>query len=226
MWRENAWPRRTAQTHALSFGERIGRMPSPDTERPASLTDRLRSSWSTLRLHVRAKAGDASALNALFARHWNPLVRWAHGRLPKWARSRMDTADLVQDAMLQTFKHIGSFEVRHRSALRGYLQQGIQNRIRDELRRVSRAPIEPLTIDVSDTAPSPLDSAIRGQAEARYKKALAQLRPEDRELIVGRLELEYSFEQLALATRRRSAAAARMALSRALARLAEEMAHA
>ena len=201
-------------------------MPSPDTERPASLTDRLRSSWSTLRLHVRAKAGDASALNALFARHWNPLVRWAHGRLPKWARSRMDTADLVQDAMLQTFKHIGSFEVRHRSALRGYLQQGIQNRIRDELRRVSRAPIEPLTTDVSDTAPSPLDSAISGEAEARYKKALAKLRPEDRELIVGRLELEYSFEQLALVTRRRSAAAARMALSRALARLAEEMARA
>ena len=198
-------------------------MPSPDTERPASLTDRLRSSWSTLRLHLRAKAGDASALNALFARHWNPLVRWAHGRLPKWARSRMDTADLVQDAMLQTFKHIDSFEVRHRSALRMYLQQGIQNRIRDELRRVARAPIEPLAADVSDTAPSPLDAAMSAETEARYKKALTRLRPEDRELIVGRLELEYSFEQLALATRRRSAAAARMALSRALVRLAEDM---
>jgi RNA polymerase sigma factor (sigma-70 family) len=135
----------------------------------------------------------------------------------------MDTADLVQEAMLNTFRRLDAFEVRRRSALRAYLQQGIQNRIRDELRRVARAPAVEVTDNVPDPAPSPLDTAIAGQTEARYKGALARLRPQERELIVGRFELEYSFEQLALATRRRSAAAARVALSRALARLAGEM---
>lgn len=189
----------------------------------ARLSDRIRASWSTLRLHLRARAGDRSAVNALFARHWSPLLRWAHGRLPQWARGRMDTADLVQESMLQTFRRLDAFEVRRRSALRAYLQQAIQNRIRDELRHVSRAPASELNDDYADAAPSPLDAVLKDETDRRYKDALARLRPEDRELIVGRFELEYSFEQLALATRRRSPAAARVALSRAISRLVDEM---
>ena len=110
------------------------------TEPSARLSDRVQASWSTLRLYLRARDGDRSAVSALFARHWVPLFRWAHGRLPRWARSRFDTADLVQETMLNTFRRLDAFEVRRRSALRADLQQGIQNRIRDELRRVSRAP--------------------------------------------------------------------------------------
>jgi RNA polymerase sigma factor (sigma-70 family) len=125
--------------------------------------------------------------------------------------------------MLNTFRRLDAFEVRRRSALRAYLQQGIQNRIRDELRRVSRAPSTELPEDLVDRGPTPLDTAITTETETRYKQALARLRPRERELIVGRFELEYSFEQLALATGRRSAAAARVALSRAVARLAIEM---
>ena len=193
------------------------------TESSARLSDRVQASWSTLRLYLRARDGDRSAVSALFARHWAPLFRWAHGRLPRWARSRFDTADLVQETMLNTFRRLDAFEVRRRSALRAYLQQGIQNRIRDELRRVSRAPSTELPEDLVDRGPTPLDTAITTETETRYKQALARLRPRERELIVGRFELEYSFEQLALATGRRSAAAARVALSRAVARLAIEM---
>ena len=192
-------------------------------QRSAALSDRLHESWTTLRLYLRAKRGEQSALNALFERHWSPLVRWAHGRLPQWARSRMDTADLVQETMLQTLRRLDVFEVRRRSALRAYLQQGIQNRIKDELRKVARAPATELVDNLADPAPSPLDLAMTQETEERYKRALARLRRDDRELIIGRFELEYGFEQLALATRRRSAAAARVALARALTRLATEM---
>jgi RNA polymerase sigma-70 factor (ECF subfamily) len=135
----------------------------------------------------------------------------------------MDTADLVQETMLHTFRRLDAFEVRRRSALRAYLQQGIQNRIRDELRRVARGPAVELDENITDSAPSPLDSAITAEAGERYKSALSRLPPQERELIVGRFELEYSFDQLALVTGRRSADAARVALSRALVRLAAEM---
>jgi RNA polymerase sigma factor (sigma-70 family) len=135
----------------------------------------------------------------------------------------MDTADLVQDAMLNTFRRLDAFEVRRRNALRAYLQQGIQNRIRDELRKVARAPASELDDRLADATPSPLQQVIAGQTEDRYKKALARLRPQDRELIVGRFELEYSLDQLTLVTARRSSGATRVALSRALARLALEM---
>lgn len=201
-----------------------GIMDRPTIDVALSVSERVRASWSTLRLHIRAKAGDQSALNALFARQWSPLMRWAHGRLPRWARSRIDTADLVQDAMLVTFRRLDAFEVRGRSALRAYLQQAIQNRICDELRRVARAPAGTLSPHVTDAAPSPLETLLSQESEHRYKRAIGRLRPEERELIVGRFELEYSFDQLALATRRRTAGAARVALGRALARLAAEMA--
>jgi len=140
-----------------------------------------------------------------------------------WARSRFDTVDLVQETMLHTFRRLDGFEVRRRSALKAYLQQGIQNRIRDELRHLARARKTGLSDDLIDSRPSPLDEAITLETEARYKQALSRLSAREQELIVGRFELEYSFEQLALATRRRSAAAARVALSRAVARLAGEM---
>lgn len=194
-----------------------------ETETSHRLSNRVQASWSTLRLYLRARAGDRSAVSALFTRHWTPLLRWAHGRLPMWARSRLDTADLVQETMLHTFRRLDAFEVRRRSALKAYLQQGIQNRIRDELRHVARAPRAELPDDLIDTRPTPLDVAVTLQTEQRYKEALGRLSPREQELIVGRFELDYSFEQLALATRRRSAAAARVALSRAVARLAGEM---
>jgi RNA polymerase sigma factor (sigma-70 family) len=187
------------------------------------LSGRVQASWSTLRLYLRARDGDRTAVSALFARHWTPLVRWAHGRLPTWARSRLDTVDLVQETMLHTFRRLDGFEVRRRSALKAYLQQGIQNRIRDELRHLARAPRAALSDDLIDSRPTPLDQAIARETEERYKHALSRLSAREQELIVGRFELDYSFEQLALATRRRSAAAARVALSRAVARLAGEM---
>ena len=54
-------------------------------------------------------------------------------------------------------------------------------------------------------------------------RALGRLTERERRLIVGRGELGYSFEQLALVDDRASAEAARKALRRALVRLSAEM---
>jgi RNA polymerase sigma-70 factor (ECF subfamily) len=145
--------------------------------------------------------------------------------MPAWARGIAETADLVQDAMVHAFKRLDRFEVRRKGALQAYLRQSIQNRIRDELRAFNRRPrseefdeIEPI-----DQQPSPLDLAIDEEARRRYLDALQHLRPLERELIVGRLELGYSYEQLAAATDRPSPQSARVAVRRALMHLAEEM---
>ena len=71
--------------------------------------------------------------------------------------------------------------------------------------------------------PSPLDAAIREEAWARYRAALERLRPDDRVLIVGRIDLGYSYEQLALVSGRVTPDATRVALRRAIVRLAEMM---
>ena len=183
--------------------------------------DRTATSIHLLR---RARGGDRAALDALFERHVPWLQRWAHGRLRVWARSAADTADMVQDAVLQTFRRLEHFEPRGHNALRAYLRQAIQNRIHDEHRRVmTRGVQEELQEGSPDPSPSPFDTFVNTDAEDRYRRSLLRLREDDRELIVGRVELGYSYEQLATLTGRRTPDAARVALKRALLKLAEEM---
>jgi RNA polymerase sigma factor (sigma-70 family) len=179
---------------------------------------------STFHLIERARAGDQQAVERLFARHVKPLQRWARGRLPKWARDLADTDDLVQDTLLQTFKRIEDFEPRRVGALQAYLRQAVLNRIRNELRRKGR---EPHATDIDgievESAESPLEQAIGREAVERYEAALHRLTTEEREAIIARVEMGYSYEELAEALGKPTPDAARKAARRALVRLAEEM---
>ena len=179
---------------------------------------------STFRLIERARAGDQDALERLFARHLKPLQRWASGRLPGWARDLADTDDLVQDTLVQTFKRIDGFECRGIGALQAYLRQAVLNRIRDELRRKGRLPD---LADVDDleleSAQSPLEHAIGHEWVECYERALERLKPQEREAIIARVEMGYSYEELAEALGKPSADAARKTAQRALVRLAEAM---
>ena len=179
---------------------------------------------STFELLARAKAGDQDAVERLFTRCLPSLKRWASGRLPRWTRDLMDTDDLVQETVVRAFKRNDVFESRHEGALQAYLRQAVVNRIRDEVRRTKRSPVAAeLDENQTDGGDSPLDLAIGREAVERYEAALARLRPEDREAIVARVELDRSYEDVAEALGKPSVAAARMAVSRALLRLATEM---
>jgi RNA polymerase sigma factor (sigma-70 family) len=179
---------------------------------------------STFHLIERARAGDQQAMERLFAVHLKPLQRWARGRLPKWARDLADTDDLVQDTLLQTFKRIEDFEPRRVGALQAYLRQAVLNRIRNELRRKGR---EPHATDFDgievESVESPLEQAIGREAVERYEAALHRLTAEEREAIIARVEMGYSYEELAEALGKPTPDAARKAARRALIRLAEEM---
>ena len=56
-----------------------------------------------------------------------------------------------------------------------------------------------------------------------YEEALQRLRPEEREAIIARVELGYTYQEMAEALGKPSPEAARKAAQRALVRLAEEM---
>ncbi len=195
------------------------RRPGEPSDRPARNLD------STFELLEAARRGDREALERLFARHLKPLQRWASGRLPRWARDLADTDDLVQDTLLQTFKRIEDFEPRRVGALQAYLRQAVLNRVRDELRRKGRQPdaVELDGLELAD-AQSPLEEAIGREAVESYERALQRLRPEEREAIIVRIEMGYSYDEMAQALGRPTPEAARKAAQRALVRLAEEMA--
>lgn len=173
----------------------------------------------------RAKRGDRSALSALFLRHVPLLRRWAHGKLPRWARAFGDTADLVQDAVLNTLRRLDRFETRGERALQSYLRTAVQNRIVDIVRRRDlRTRAAEVTDEEPDASqPSPLSLVITAEEQERYREALGRLKNEDQAAIVGRFDLGYSYDQLAIVLGKSSPAAARMAVQRALARLVEGM---
>jgi RNA polymerase sigma-70 factor (ECF subfamily) len=181
---------------------------------------------TTFDLLQRARQGDRQALDVLFTRLLPSLRRWAHGRLKGGARDLSDTADVVQQAVVGALRHLDRFEPRRRDALRAYLHQAIRNRVTDEVRRSFRRPPH-VAVD-GDAVPgpsgtSPLTQLLSAEQEERLRRALGRLRSEEQELVVARLELGYNYAQIAVASGRPSADAARMAVRRALLRLAEEM---
>ena len=175
----------------------------------------------------RARTGDDGALDQLFARYVPRLHRWAHRRVPTWARNAADTADYVQETVLHTLRHLGTFQPQREGALLGYLRRALANRVRDQFRHAARhqAPGE-LNDEMADGGTSPLDLAIRAEDRERYEAGLKRLRSADRKAIVASLELGYSYEQIALVLDKPTAEAARVAVRRALVRLGEEMTHA
>ncbi|HVS01387.1 MAG TPA: sigma-70 family RNA polymerase sigma factor [Thermoanaerobaculia bacterium] len=183
---------------------------------------------SSLTLFLRARAGDVAAVSQLFRRLLPDVRRWARGRLPRWARQRVDTDDVVQEAFVALQRRLPELQPRGREALSAYLRMSIQNRIRDEIRRAGRVEVgwDARAAEKGDPRTSPADDAVRSEEEARYRAALRRLSPADQELVVGRLELDLTYEQLAMATQRPSADAARVAVRRAVLRLAGEIADA
>jgi RNA polymerase sigma-70 factor (ECF subfamily) len=170
-----------------------------------------------------ARRGDASALGVLLNEQLLLLRRWARGRLPRWARAAAGTSDIVQDAVLRTLARLDVFQPCSRRALAAYLRAAVRNRIADEHRRAARWVCSEATDALRSSAPTPLEAAVDSETRDRYDAALETLSRRDRELVVAHLELEYSHAQLACMIGR-SPNAARMALTRAMARLAERMA--
>ncbi|HUP39097.1 MAG TPA: sigma-70 family RNA polymerase sigma factor [Vicinamibacterales bacterium] len=193
-------------------------------EDPKDHTTTLLSDQPTVELIIRARGGDSAAIDAILQRCLPSLKRWAHGRLPAAARGHLDTGDLVQDAAMNAIARLDTFEPRHVGAMPAYLRQSVINRIRDEMRRFVRRPVNvELPVDLSSDAPSPEEQAIHEQTYARYRAAMNGLKPRERELVIARVEAQWTTPKIAEYFGFNTADGARMAVNRAMQRLAAEM---
>jgi RNA polymerase sigma-70 factor (ECF subfamily) len=179
---------------------------------------------SSIELIRRARQGDEQALDSVFDRYAPCLQRWARGRLPRWARDLLDTDDMVQDVLLGTFKRLEKIEPGGEGALQQYLRQALRNRVVDEVRKAGRNP-RMETVDEREPDPhaSPLEETIGREALQNYERSLQLLDERDRELIVARIELGLSYGEIARRFDKPSRDATRVAISRALVRLARRM---
>jgi RNA polymerase sigma-70 factor (ECF subfamily) len=196
------------------------------SERPSRREDsRLSEATNSIKLLDRIRKGDEQARNDLCARYLPRLQRWAHGLLPPWAREAGDTYDLVQNTLIRVLRNIPSFVPQHEGSFPAYVHLTLRSEVLDMIRRAKRRPASDALDSVeADHGPSPLDLAIGQETWERYDAALHRLKPQDQALIVLRIEMGYSHQEVADELEIPSAAAATMAVRRALVRLAEEMA--
>lgn len=181
------------------------------------------ASSSTVYILERARLGDRSAIHVLIERAAPAVRRWARGRVPHYVRREANTEDVMQDVVFRMLKNIKRLPQLTVGGLQAYLRQSVVNRIRDLIRGSVRhgVPVE-LPEDLHDDTPSPLEAAIRGERLDRFLAALQRLRPADRQIIVWRIELGYTVAEIAPRLGKTNAAAG-MAVSRAIARLAKAL---
>jgi RNA polymerase sigma-70 factor, ECF subfamily len=191
---------------------------------PATMSDGTFE--STMALIQRVREGDDQALNDLCARYLPRLERWARGRLPASARGTTDTQDLAQLTITQVARHVHRFVPNHEGSFQAYVRQALLNQIRSQIRAAARkGPPDPLEDDHPSPQPSPLEQAIGQELLDRYDEALERLKPSDREAIIARVEMGLNWSEAAEALDKNTPSAAQMTVSRALVRLAKEMAH-
>ena len=129
----------------------------------------------------------------------------------------------MQETLLQTLHGLDGIEVRGPGGFQAYVRQAVLNRIRDQIRWARRRPEceEPELIE--DPAPSPIERAVGVELLDRYERAMATLRQAERELLHLRIELDFDYAEIMTMTGHPSTDAVRVALRRALGRLAEAM---
>lgn len=136
----------------------------------------------------------------------------------------VDSQDVVAEAVERVLGKLLELDLSREGALMSYLRQVFKNLMVDKIRAADRRP-SPVTLDdqLADDGQSPLERALDRERLERSEEALQRLKPRDAAVILLRMEQQASYDEIALHTGLPTANAARVAVRRAVFRLAHEM---
>jgi RNA polymerase sigma-70 factor, ECF subfamily len=173
----------------------------------------------TVVLIRRICAGDRQASHTLCARYLPVLKRWAHGRLPKRARTMSETDDLVQTTFMRTLANVSELKLLHPGSFLAYLRNALLNQVRDELRSSKSDPQNRIATPLEELEiAAPENGAARYDDLQAYEKALSRLPKRQQELIIMRVEFGLSYQDIAAEIARKPDAV-RMMIARAVMRM-------
>jgi RNA polymerase sigma-70 factor (ECF subfamily) len=194
----------------------------------------MSASLTTRELLLRWNTGDRTALEQLLEQNLSWIEGHVRRKLGPALRSKMETNDIVQEAMVEFLRHGPRFVVSDPESFRGLVARIIGNTLghhyewftakRRAMSRERPLPSDSiLNLDDSGRVPgTPSQHARREEREAWARLGLELLGHEDREIVLLRIWEGYSFvelgEHLGI-----GADAARMRLHRAIHRMAEEV---
>jgi RNA polymerase sigma factor (sigma-70 family) len=173
------------------------------------------------------RAGDPAALEALLAELSPWLRARVRRRLDAELRQKLESVDLVQDALLRFLRYGPRFEVRSAAELRALLLRMLHSSLldrRDWYHARRRAISRELSLSAAEQTPAegsaaaPAIRAERREGLDRLRLALELIDPQERRLVVAHALEEQSFAALG-AELGLSPDAVRMRFQRALQRL-------
>lgn len=146
-----------------------------------------------------AREHDPAAIEALYRRYAPAVLAWHRARV---ADAHL-AEDLTSEAFLAVLKALPSYQGGP-EALAGWIYTLVRRDLVDHLRRVQRRPettVE-ITEDLGGTAPDVADVAVARGDAADVRAALAQLSPDQREVLVMRVVAGLSAQEIAATTGR------------------------
>ena len=172
-----------------------------------------------------AAAGDADALEALYARVAPRVLTFVRMRLGHTLRGRLDSRDILQATLLKSFERFGEFQGTGQPALMAWLSRIAEREILDRAdyhQRARRSPLREAALGDADAVEarvtSVLSRMIRDERAERLERAMEALSDAHREIILLRKFQELPFRDIA-ARLGKSEDACRMLLARALSAL-------
>jgi RNA polymerase sigma-70 factor (ECF subfamily) len=166
-------------------------------------------------LMQRARDGDAAAQSELLEVYRERLRRMVAIRLDQRLAARLDPSDIVQEAMRDAFKRLGEYFASPEIAFYPWLRRIAWDRLMDMyrqhitaekrsvLKEHVRAPelndesMAELAHNLAANSQNPRQRAMLAELESRMMAALAQLKLEDRELLVLRYVEQLDVEEIA-----------------------------
>ena len=163
-------------------------------------------STSTLDLLDRWHQGSDDALERLVTRHLPMVHRIVRARIGGALRGKVESVDVVQEAMMNLLQYLPRFRIADDASFRGLLARIVENVIRDQrrwfdaLRRrrsVEQALPEDSVLDL-DTGSLESPSAVlaRHENEAWLRVGMELLAPDDRDVIALRDWDEVGFREI------------------------------
>jgi len=189
----------------------------------------------TRHLVVQAREGDQSAINQLYS-VYAERVRWmVRFRMSKELRSKLESMDLVQETLIRAFSGLDGFTYSNEGDFVRWISRIAENELRGNLKKLHaekrdirkevqvdyfRSSVEGGRIGSYGPIQTTTPSVILSEKEdlAKLEKAIDELKPEYREIIILTKIEEFSYQEIGQKLGK-SSDAVRMLATRAMAEL-------
>jgi RNA polymerase sigma-70 factor (ECF subfamily) len=196
------------------------------------------SSVSLVVLLSKAREGDDTARDELFAKCRSYLALVARAQVESWLQAKVDASDLVQQTLLDAHRGLRDFRGRTDAEWFAWLRQILKRNATDFVRQygvaekrqagrevsLQRDDSHHFGLEPSDSAESPSDFLIRHEQEVIVAETLTQLPADYQEVIILRNLQRLPFDEVAQRMGR-SRPAVQMLWMRAIRKLAESCGH-